>query len=980
MKWHCRALRHWCLAGMVLGWSAPGLGQDSVVGGSLPGRMPGAPVDGTYLDAMSEGPPTPSGTGAERQVTFLEQWKHCEGFFRANRLHAQLEDCMRVAGQLLEKGTRLQEGRWKPLQERQEAVLVALKKLRERLEKATVREFESVGEDLKLARQSASWLVAVEKGQFSLVSQGGISYGAWQAGFALFLTEWVHLVRDYQRQLAAPTPPSTSTAPVFSGFSSVTGASAGAVNGLAVALASCRTHSLEPPAESLFYRVWIESLGLFGRHGQRGLFPTSKTKRNALGMFDDRALDPLAMGHAQREMSAPHFIPNCVSDLGFAVTHLDAKARTVHADEGGRPVIVRSSLREKFVVRLQSTPDGVLGVRNIDPSGTSRTFYAGLGGNDVVSAQTLRDAVRASGAFPVAFPPVEDLLYTWYGLNGSKQVKPGTFVDGGTFDNTPIGVAIDLNRWQAEAAAGRPQAEAAADGPQGNPYLRELLDEAPATYYFLEPNVTPWALEQAVEKEKSGTPTNVLSAISSFAGDFVSSSFDAEFLDNARSNPFVLYAKQDWVGPRLSVPVRHMPIAGEQLAHFNAFLEHDFRDFDFYAGMADAYEFVKKEEAVFQRSGFALGVAAKLRTRYEAVDPRYGCLSEYYDRTVARKTTVTDVEPWVTAITSFQQLPPRCRALTVTRDGPESGNRAVDKDDVIMAGYANQVAGHLAPGADEAAARRSDRQHPVARHNFLTMLVAMHNYHGWLRRAGKGVHSPKKFYDALAGSSFADDLAQPNAPRGDGILQGPGFVYVDLQGSDYVSDLQPHVDEVWAAVRWLAHDGVDHLASSQDGLLTKASLHLASRPALDSALDVKLWPGHAWGIGLGHSLEGFYGHRLYYGLRLDLGLHALTLSRSMLQPDDVKEAFWAAEGFGRFLLQDLFPSLPFELDPFAGYSGGVVNTKQRLAHGPLLGLRFTLMSRLSLAVEGKQRWAPKAVTGARDAWKQVNTYFTLQLF
>ena len=92
----------------------------------------------------------------------------------------------------------------------------------------------------------------------------------------------------------------------------------------------------------------------------------------------------------------------------------------------------------------------------------------------------------------------------------------------------------------------------------------------------------------------------------------------------------------------------------------------------------------------------------------------------------------------------------------------------------------------------------------------------------------------------------------------------------------------------------------------------------------------------------------------------------------------MKESVGATEGYSRLLLQDVLPFLPLQLDPYAGYSAGWVGTRHGWAHGPVVGLRFTLMNRLSMVVEGKYRWpsSPEAL----DEWGQINSYFTWQFF
>ena len=314
-------------------------------------------------------------------------------------------------------------------------------------------DLDELDEMISALRLDLSRIAATEGTQLSLVSRGGISLGNWQAGFLYSVTEWAKARRDNGTQSGESDP----------AFSTVTGASAGAVNGFAAAIEGCKPPN--PSAgDSLYYQVWTD-LGLFGRHGKPGLFPEEEGGSTAISLFTNEALDA-TLSKATRYIEKGGQIPSCSVDFGFVTTHLDPTKSPVHVRQDGDPILTTKKLKEKFSVRLDfseaasagSAPGkSTLRVTNIGPPEAvkgDQVYYAGLGHTQEVPLQSLMLGVRASGAFPGAFPPVP-LAYTQYlpGPDGTvlRRKRLATFIDGGILDNTPVGLAVALDAWRDDS-------------------------------------------------------------------------------------------------------------------------------------------------------------------------------------------------------------------------------------------------------------------------------------------------------------------------------------------------------------------------------------------------------------------------------------------------------------------------------------------------------------------------------------------------
>src|SRR6266850_351123 len=312
------------------------------------------------------------------------------------------------------------------------------------------------------------------RGRFALTLSGGVSLGSYEAGLTWAAVRYLRAV-DRTTDLVA-----------------VTGASAGGINALMAAAMWCEDPSEtrdENPDTNLFHDLWSST-------GLEDLLPDDPAAFTTADAVFTAAPLERAFRRLRAEVlesQAVRFTPGCAVPVGLTVTRDRPEERTVaglrarrqrfvipwrfEIDEAGRPRIVSAPLSSD---REAGDAQLILG----EPRGAS-----GIG---MVQAG---QAALASGAFPFAFRPRQlcdcslrcaeeevaqdgvcegpDLGQSITSLSceavqstGTRQLCRRGYIDGGIFDNAPIGLAVDL----AESADA-----------VGQPF-------APTNYFFVDPD------------------------------------------------------------------------------------------------------------------------------------------------------------------------------------------------------------------------------------------------------------------------------------------------------------------------------------------------------------------------------------------------------------------------------------------------------------------------------------------------------------
>ncbi|TMD62644.1 MAG: patatin-like phospholipase family protein, partial [Chloroflexi bacterium] len=261
-------------------------------------------------------------------------------------------------------------------------------------------------------------------------------------------------------------------------LAAVTGASAGAVNALMAAAMYCeeRTETRdEDPDTNLFHELWAPV-------GLEELLPDDRSKFTPADALLTAAPLERAFERLRAEIFGPHrvrFRPGCAVSVGLTVTRDRPEERTVaglrartqrfvipwrfEVDPGGQPRIVSAPLSSNRDV------------------GDAQLILAEPGGVPGIGPLQATQAALASGAFPFAFRPRQlcdcslrcpeeevvrdgvcegpDLGNRITSLSceaippaGTRQLCKRVYIDGGIFDNAPIGLAVDLAEGSGAAA------------------------------------------------------------------------------------------------------------------------------------------------------------------------------------------------------------------------------------------------------------------------------------------------------------------------------------------------------------------------------------------------------------------------------------------------------------------------------------------------------------------------------------------------
>lgn len=377
----------------------------------------------------------------------------------------------------------------------------------------------------------------------SLTVSGGVSLGAYEAGFLSYFAARQH--RDPAR------------------LRLLTGASAGSLNALIELLAACSTDAPAQPTDSLFWSTWIPV----------GLESLAERPAAPLGALSRRAL---ARGAEGIEAAwARGLDPACDVVLGVSVTRVEPRAVR---SAGGSLVLPR--MEEKFAVRIQGRGAGR------PPRATNYPLPAGrwpgpllvTDARGEIAFAELRDLVLASMAFPIAFPPVSIRACiagetATPGACLPEEARAARYVDGGLFDNSPLRAAV----WLAalglhQPGPGQPLAwretPRAVPGPVPDGLAFAFLDTDVTAYP--PPPADPVAAEEALAPHLLG-----------LAESFVASARAKEIGTLAQELPEV--------ADRILVPRRQFPAAGAPLMAFLGFFDAEFRAFDFHLGMYDAF-------------------------------------------------------------------------------------------------------------------------------------------------------------------------------------------------------------------------------------------------------------------------------------------------------------------------------------------------------------------------------------------------------
>lgn len=413
--------------------------------------------------------------------------------------------------------------------------------------RAAVRELTDADAQLSSGIDAALKSLTTRLQPTAIVVSGGVSLGSYQAGLLHYYTQYLLQHRIAVGRLA----PELLEEPV-----TATGASAGSINAFLSAISICRKPVLKPE-DSLFWRVWMP-VGFDGLINVDDVTTYSLLSRKPL----DRAVELVRNTWNDGEWRNDP----CRVNLGFTVTREVPRSVPLNKSSSRDTGSVRLPIQTERIVLVMEGQNGTSpAVRSWLPAKTDeeRDFFVDFDVHAPAGGElpdTLVKILQASSAFPVAWPPVLLTLHA--------DPSYGYFLDGGVFDNNPVRLATRL--LELESA-----------GEKSGIAQSKLKKQLPWRLLYVEPDATPWQDQLVAEARRRDS-------FASMYGELVQS-----LVGTARKAELLSTIEHDSsLRDRIDVPLRGWPITGSFLLNFFAFLEEDFRRFDFYSGMADSFEFL----------------------------------------------------------------------------------------------------------------------------------------------------------------------------------------------------------------------------------------------------------------------------------------------------------------------------------------------------------------------------------------------------
>ncbi|MFL5539671.1 MAG: patatin-like phospholipase family protein [Longimicrobiaceae bacterium] len=430
-----------------------------------------------------------------------------------------------------------------------------------------------------------------------LTISGGISLGSYESGVNWALVDFFrHSYHD----------------PAFRGRYGVrphrlevaAGASAGNINALLSSLEWCAGYARRPPERSLLWQLWTGTgiAELFPNDRAQRRVPARAAGRGSYGIFRRESLEAFYERVVLPRLRSPGS-SDCSVSLGITLTKL--QIYSIELNPRIYPRAQRFASVFKLVSRTDSAGERRLeivaadsAVRN-DPRLGRMVLPLTARDGTVRNPKAILRIVEASSAFPLAFEPVTVGFYRQDRLGPDGGCPPredgrcappdtATFIDGGVFDNRPLGLALrlyDLTR-------------------RGSPDSARYIYIDPDRRRAPRPSPARTARAGTSAATDSADPPNGpprlrgLSAVGALVTGGIPAARQYELHSLARELP------PSTRGQIVTTDRRHELVA-THLGYFAAFLGRPFREFDFYAGIYDGLYYLAHDVVCADSAGAA---------------------------------------------------------------------------------------------------------------------------------------------------------------------------------------------------------------------------------------------------------------------------------------------------------------------------------------------------------------------------------------
>ena len=429
--------------------------------------------------------------------------------------------------------------------------------------------------------------------EYVFAVKGGISLGSYEAGL-----NWVYIeqLRQYQHKNTAK-------------LDTFVGASAGSINSLLSAIRYCQKIKITS-GRKIFQQTWDVGMQHFfaaaennvqdnkpdneqgkqrkprKRSPNESLSEFTAFNKNTQGIFSRKGLK-LSLDYVKEllNQSGENFREGCQVKIGISITKLVPDVSVV----AGIDV-----LNQRYVIPLLfKIESGRVTFRNYQPENSqfsqSDNYLYLPAPEGVVDHESVLNALLASSAFPVTFSPVKVAYCRASNIDSVKyqntcpaqyQYHEDLFIDGGNFDNAPIGAALNLHdekgifensvvlfvnpdrrRIRTQTSKG-PFSTESNPNAKKNPAIIGLKEYLGLGYHIFDYGMTTELYQAArrIEYLKKQSSTN---------------------------------------RPNIRLSDRYYPVIGDYLYHFAAFFDQSFRQFDFNVGAYDAVIQIAETQCVF---------------------------------------------------------------------------------------------------------------------------------------------------------------------------------------------------------------------------------------------------------------------------------------------------------------------------------------------------------------------------------------------
>lgn len=384
----------------------------------------------------------------------------------------------------------------------------------------------------------------------ALTISGGVSLGSYEAGVNWAL---VRVLREARANLVV-----------------VTGASAGNINTLVTAYSWCGVDEpqLQRPEDSLFWKVWIPV-------GLEDLVPRKRFEtgyENNEGLFTRAAfIDGIA--NLERLSRKPAIYDDCALRLGITLSKrepgtVDIPAGSKHLDVPAMRYVVPFIAAANRGQQVKFSAPTIKQIDDWKIKEQGLHLLPGAPGVEFNLEPQLRDYILAASAFPYAFGSMQ---LSFWAPTGEGKYAPGfgVFLDGGVFDNVPVGLSLRLLQ-------------------EDNPPVKAPANaQGPSFIFYIDPDQRRKLLPPAKGVEP---PLAGLGSVASFLNGAVDSARKYELQTVSRyrlgAAP-ILSSSTSSASTELRLTARSTNVFGEYYFAFGAFADRRFREMDFYLGIFD---------------------------------------------------------------------------------------------------------------------------------------------------------------------------------------------------------------------------------------------------------------------------------------------------------------------------------------------------------------------------------------------------------